>query len=162
MLLLHPDADKDDFHLELIYRDDSSLKLQALNIFGESFHYRLSGMMYNITMIQKDGNQLLKCIANLYVDLYPTVEVESKTTMILKINAVNGGSSIVYAEDNEYGGFIHSRGLEEFLYEGLNDFMIKQLGHKAFGSGMRFVDHSTHSGDISVMPLEDGIYITLY
>jgi hypothetical protein len=161
VLLLHENSEKDDLHIVALYQSDSQLKLTSLNVFGDYYHYRLSGLRYVVNFIQQDMNPLLNCEIELYVDLFPSITVESETIMALNFRAGGGGSRVISSTDTSYGGFINNRGLEEFINEGLNDYLIKQLGHKVFGNGMKFIDHSKNKGIVEVMPQEDGIYITL-
>jgi hypothetical protein len=165
LLMAYPMKEQDDFHLLVNYvPSKSNLVLKPFRKFSDHPYYRLSGLYFDIDFIREgeDLDLLLKVGASLYVDLYAVVEEDPKTNMItMKFTAVSGDMTAEVIKDDNKGGFTFRRGLDEFLDEGFNDYLCRQLGHKAFGSGLQFEDYAHKGGVTYSEPTDDGVYIYL-
>ena len=148
LLLLLPDQDLVPFHINIDYLPALSTPvLEVVKHFDDFPYYRVSNLTFQIELVKQDSTKyLMKALINVWADLAPVVtEVTENNLVIASFNAIRGDAMAYNVEDWHEGGFVTPRGLDEFLDEGLNDYMIKQLGHQVFGSGLMFQDFS-HKG----------------
>jgi hypothetical protein len=164
VLFLNPNSEDEDFHILVNYNDGLSKPTLDVVYHYEDFpYYRISNLVFDLEFLNQEATEAyLKVQCTIWVDLVPVVTEDPSSNMIIAtFQAVRGDAIATVVEEWKNGGFVNSRGLDEFLDEGLNDYMIKQLGHSAFGSGLKFQDFS-HKGGISyVEPMKDGLYIYL-
>ena len=164
LLMRYPDNEQTDFHLLINYLPQlSNPVLTPYRKFSDFPVYRLSGLQFSVDFIKEGTPEiLLKTNNSLWVDLQLVVEERApKNMIVVKFTATHGDMTNEQYNDNQKGGFVFRRGLDEFLDEGFNDYLCKQLGYGAFGSGLQFEDYSHKGGILYTEPQDDGVYIYL-
>ena len=161
LLMKFPEGDKTTVVLKLSYLpDESVLKLEAKRKFSDFPFYEISGMRYQVDFLMEDTKDvLLSTKITLYADMYVEMFENVKNHITMRFNAVYGDVTAEVIDDRKKGGFVFRRGLDEFLDEGFNDYLCRQLGHGAFGSGLVFYDLAHRHGVSYAIPKDDGVLI---